>query len=99
MSRLRARLARLARRPAPAEPTDATARELRIERARTRAWAERVAALGRSAGAQESILAALLATEDAALRLAARASAIGVPAEGAARPELRRSGGRPPLLH
>jgi len=95
---MRARLARLLRRrnaaslsgssgarPA-ADPGDA-AREARIVAAHVRAWSRRLAARAASEGARTAIVAALLATEQAAARHEARAGAV------------RRSGGEPPLLH
>lgn len=96
MLRMRARLARLLRgrvdatpARAPAGPADplAAAREARIAAAHARAWGLRLAERARREGARTAIVAALLATEQAAARQHARAGAS------------RRSGGRPPLLH
>jgi hypothetical protein len=95
MLRMRARLARLLRRRRAEPPVDAQpsadpagrARDARIAAAHTRAWARRLAERARGDAARTAIVAALLATEQAAALHAARA------------PAPRRSGGGPPLLH
>ena len=89
MLRMRARLARLLRRregaEGPALPD--RARDVRVAAAHARAWAVRLAERAQQGRARTAIVAALLATEEAAALHAARA---GGP---------RRSDGRPPLLH
>jgi hypothetical protein len=96
---MRARLARLLRRRDAALPADApaagpgaaapgdAAREARVAVAHARAWGARLAERARSECARTAIVAALLATEQAAARHEARAGL------------WRRSGGGPPLLH
>jgi hypothetical protein len=97
MLRMRARLARLLRRreapataPAAEPALAACAREARVAAAHARAWAARLAERARSDEARTAIVAALLATEQAAALHAAREGAMG---------ERGRSGGDPPLLH
>jgi len=74
-------------RPTPNDVPAAAAREARIAASRARAWAHRLGERARSEGARTAIVAALLATEQAAALHESRAGAVG------------RSGGRPPLLH
>jgi hypothetical protein len=95
MLRMRARLARILRRreaagPAAAErpgPPDDRAQDARIAAAHARAWARRLAERARQDEARTAIVAALLATEQASALHAARTAGV------------RRSDGRPPLLH
>jgi hypothetical protein len=97
MVRMRARLARLLRRPAGEAPppvNELAAREARIAAASARAWCGRLAERARREDSVRAIVAALLATEQAAARHAARCVAQEPGAEA-----MRRSDGKPPLLH
>lgn len=99
MLRMRARLAGMMRRREGARAgttpsagrLDEGAQDARVAAARARAWARRLAERARQERARTAIVAALLATEQAAARHAARAACAG--------PGSERSGGRPPLLH